>query len=275
MRRRRHGLLGFDVFLIVLAAPLVAEAQVSFPPIVNRNFNIDLFEQPALGSPRLIAMSGAIDAVAEGAAGLYTNPASPAVRPETTADKLAWNVYFNSYVAADGQDSNDNGQLVTDVHRSLLGAVGTARAVWPVGLHYRWRLHRARDCGSGRGWPGCSIAHRSHRRGADILRSSCRRGHRSANRGTRCVQAGNQQPDALHAPRGVARRGRRLDAEGERLSPGRQRRSPVQHRAHPVQLRSEQLRGLHLADRCDRAVGRDLWWGVALWPDTLERQGAW
>jgi hypothetical protein len=122
--RRSYKVPGCSVVLIVLATPLAAEGQVAFAPIVNRNFNIDLFEQPALGSPRLIAMSGAIDAVAEGAAGLYTNPASPAVRPETKSDKLAWNVYFNSYVAANGQDSNDNGQLVTDIHRSLLGAVG-------------------------------------------------------------------------------------------------------------------------------------------------------
>jgi hypothetical protein len=112
------------IFATALAAPTVAQAQISFPPITNRNFNIDLFEQPAIGSPRLIAMSGAIDAVAEGAAGLYTNAASAAIRPETTTSKFAWNVYFNSYVPADGQDSNDNGQSVTSVHRSLLGAAG-------------------------------------------------------------------------------------------------------------------------------------------------------
>ena len=101
-----------------------ATAQVTFPPVTSRDFNIDLFEQPAIGSPRLIGMAGAIDAVAEGAAGLYTNPASAAVRPETTAEKFAWNVYLNSYVPVDGQDSNNNGQSVTSIHRSLLGAAG-------------------------------------------------------------------------------------------------------------------------------------------------------
>jgi hypothetical protein len=121
-RAARFG--GFAIFAALVLAPAGARAQISFPSITNRNFNIDLFEQPAIGSPRLIAMSGAIDAVAEGAAGLYTNPASAAVRPETKADKFAWNVYFNSYVPADGQDSNNNGQAVTSVHRSLLGAAG-------------------------------------------------------------------------------------------------------------------------------------------------------
>jgi len=82
----------------------------------------------------LIAMGGAVNSVAEGAAGLYTNPASAAVRPETEAEKFAWNVYFNSYVPVDGQDSNNNGQAVTSVHRSLLGAAGLLLQYGPWGL---------------------------------------------------------------------------------------------------------------------------------------------
>lgn len=120
-----HRLLSIGLVAALSGVAVVARAQtLSFPPVTTRNFNIDLFEQPAIGSPRLIAMSGAIDAVAEGAAGLYTNAASAAIRPETKSDKFAWNIYFNSYVPADGQDSNDNGQAVTSVHRSLLGAAG-------------------------------------------------------------------------------------------------------------------------------------------------------
>ena len=121
-RAAKHARAALFVVLILL--PAGASAQTSFPPITNRNFNIDLFEQPALGSPRLIAMSGAINAVAEGAAGLYTNPASAAVRPETRTGKFAWSVALNTYVAANGQDSNDSGQVVTSVHRSILSAAG-------------------------------------------------------------------------------------------------------------------------------------------------------
>lgn len=95
-----------------------------YPPITNADFNLDLFEQPALGSPRLIAMGGAISPVSEGGAGLFTNPGSAAVRPETKGSKFSWNVYLNSYIPAKGQDSNNNGQSVTDVRRSLLGAAG-------------------------------------------------------------------------------------------------------------------------------------------------------
>jgi hypothetical protein len=124
-RCRSAGLAAVVVVAAMVCVISTASAQTAmFPPVTSRNFNIDLFEQPAIGSPRLIGMAGAIDSVAEGAAGLYTNPASAAVRPETTAEKFAWNVYFNSYVPVDGQDSNNNGQAVTSVHRSLLGAAG-------------------------------------------------------------------------------------------------------------------------------------------------------
>jgi len=117
------------------AFPGLAAAQtLMFPPTTSRDFNIDLFEQPALGSPQYIAMAGAIAAVAQGAAGLYTNPASAAVRPETHIDKFAWGVYLNSYIPADGQDSNNNGQTVTSYHRSLLGAAGILLQYGPWGL---------------------------------------------------------------------------------------------------------------------------------------------
>lgn len=130
-RVRRH--VRRVLLVVLILVPVEARAQ-GFPPITNRNFNIDLFEQPALGAPRLIALSGAIDAVAEGAAGLYTNPASAAVRPETRTGKFTWNIAINTFVAANGQDSNDNGQTVTSVHRSILSAAGLLLQYGPWGL---------------------------------------------------------------------------------------------------------------------------------------------
>ncbi len=106
----------------------------TFPPITNRNYNLDLYAEPTIGSPQYIAMAGAINAVAQGAAGLYTNPASAAIRPETHIDKFAWGVYFNSYIPANGEDPNDNGQVVTNDRRSLLGAAGILVQYGPWGL---------------------------------------------------------------------------------------------------------------------------------------------
>ena len=121
--------------LLVTGAAAPARAQVpQYPPVTDRHFNIDLFEQPALGSPRLIGMAGAINSVAEGAAGLYTNPASAAVRPETRSDKLAFNVYFSTYIPTNGQDMNNNGQPTTNLRLSLLGAAGLLVQYGPWGV---------------------------------------------------------------------------------------------------------------------------------------------
>jgi hypothetical protein len=147
-------LIGWCCALAALV-PEVAHAQVAaFPPITNRDFNIDLFEQPAIGSPRLIGMGGAINSVAEGAAGLFTNPASAAIRPETESSKFAWNVYFNSYIPVNGQDSNNNGQAVTSVRRSLLGAVGLLLQYgkWGLTLDGGYTAHEiAPEAGGGLG----------------------------------------------------------------------------------------------------------------------------
>jgi hypothetical protein len=146
--------LGVTVVMLLLWQPRAARAQLTFPPITTRDYNLDLFEQPALGSPRLIAMSGAIDAIAEGAAGLYTNPGSAAIRPETKSDKFTWGVYYSTYVAANGQDSNDNGQLVTSVHRSLLGAAGVLLqyGAWGLTVDAGYTAHEiAAEAGGGLG----------------------------------------------------------------------------------------------------------------------------
>ncbi|MFL5303617.1 MAG: hypothetical protein ACJ8F1_00315 [Polyangia bacterium] len=151
----RAGALGIILTVAAVLAPAGAQAQnLSFPPITNRNFNIDLFEQPAIGSPRLISMAGAINAVSEGAAGLYTNPASAAIRPETHIDKFAWNVYLNSYIPVDGQDMNNNGQAVTTVRRSLLGAAGLLFQYgnWGVSLDGGYTAHEiSPEAGGGLG----------------------------------------------------------------------------------------------------------------------------
>ncbi|HVT06923.1 MAG TPA: hypothetical protein VHO67_05680 [Polyangia bacterium] len=151
----RAGAFGIILIMAAALAPAGARAQnLAFPPITNRNFNIDLFEQPAIGSPRLISMAGAINAVSEGAAGLYTNPASAAIRPETHIDKFAWNVYLNSYIPVDGQDLNNNGQVVTTVRRSLLGAAGLLfqYGVWGASLDAGYTAHEiAPEAGGGLG----------------------------------------------------------------------------------------------------------------------------
>jgi hypothetical protein len=152
------GLLPLVTALLVwlLVLPPVAHGQTGpmYPLITDPDFDLDLFEQPALGSPRLIGMGGAISSVSEGGAGLFTNPASAAVRPQTKGSNFAWNVYFNSYIPAKGQDSNNNGQEVTDARRSLLSAAGLLLQYgkWGLSLDGGYTSHEiAPEAGGGLG----------------------------------------------------------------------------------------------------------------------------
>jgi hypothetical protein len=157
----RLAVLGVLAFGTALTVPHIACAQEAsaeqgpaLAPISDRNFSIDLFEQPAIGSPRLIGMAGAINSVAEGSGGLFTNPASPAVRPETRSEKFAWNVYLSSYIPTEGQDTNNNGQAVTDVRRSLVGAAGLLLQYgdWGLSLDGGYTSHEiAPEAGGGLG----------------------------------------------------------------------------------------------------------------------------
>ena len=228
------------IFVTALAAPGAAHAQLSFPPLTSRNFNIDLFEQPALGSPRLIAMSGAIDAVAEGAAGLYTNPASrggPAGDQDgqVRLERLFQHVRLGQWPGLERQRPGG--------HQRPSVAPGGGRAPAPiraVGPLDRRRLHGARDRRPGRRWPGRSLAHRPHRPGADLPRPVASRWAWAC--GLAAPTSTPWTPALRPSSRGSALPpdgGRRLAAQGTRLSLGRQRRTALQHLAHPVQLRSE------------------------------------
>lgn len=150
----RVGVAATVMGAAVMGMAVAAQAQMVFPPITDRNFNIDLFEQPAIGSPRLIAMAGAVNSVAEGAAGLYTNPASAALRPQTKAEKFGWNLYVNSFVPVNGQDTNNNGQTVTSFRRSLLGGAGVLLQYgkWGLSLDGGYTAHEiAAQAGGGLG----------------------------------------------------------------------------------------------------------------------------
>jgi len=92
----------------VTLLPLSANAQ-PFDPVTDRDFTIDLFQGPVLGSGKIIGMGGAAVATAEGAAGVVANPASPAVRPATSNDKWDWDWNIDWLNPELGDDFDNNG----------------------------------------------------------------------------------------------------------------------------------------------------------------------
>ena len=111
------------VALCLAAAPAVAAAQ-SFPPVTDRDFAIDLYQGAVLGSTRIIGMGGAQVAMAEGAAGMTANPASPAVRPATSTDRWDWDVTIDWLNPELGDDFDNNGAETTAVDKTLILTLG-------------------------------------------------------------------------------------------------------------------------------------------------------
>jgi hypothetical protein len=95
---------------VVLAALLAAEllgARVGAAQLVQgadlltNDYNIDLYQGPVLASTRVIGLSGAYVAIAEGTDGMNQNPASPAVRVPYSYDHFDYDLGFGlSYPSA-------------------------------------------------------------------------------------------------------------------------------------------------------------------------------
>jgi len=125
---------------VALAWALVgrpAAAQI-LTPITDRDYAIDLYQGPVLGSARIVGMGGASVAVASGSSGLLVNPAAVAVWPATSTGHWDWDVHFDYLNRLPGEDLDNNG--VADANAELdLAPFGTAGAAgrwgpWAMGV---------------------------------------------------------------------------------------------------------------------------------------------
>ncbi len=102
-----------QIALLVVAASGRARADAPGtlgPPITNRNYAIELYENGAVGNDATVAMGGAATANAIGSSGTLINPSAPAVRPTTDNDFWSWDYhlgYLNSSLSTD-YDNNGN-----------------------------------------------------------------------------------------------------------------------------------------------------------------------
>lgn len=122
----------------LLVLPQAAAAQ-DFPPVTESNFTIDLYQGAVLGGTRIIGMGGAQVAMAEGAAGLAANPASPAVRPATSTGTWDWDWNVDWLNPQIGTDYDNNG-VDTDegsVDRTIIitGGLVVNYREWALGMN--------------------------------------------------------------------------------------------------------------------------------------------
>jgi len=124
-----------------LLAPSSARAQDGeqrrFPPIVDRDYAIDLHQGAVLGSARAVGMGGTGVATGLGSAGALFNPAAVAVRPETSTGEWDWDWHFDYLSSSVGTDYDNNGQPQETTFGPFQGPLITAGL---VGQYRSWGL---------------------------------------------------------------------------------------------------------------------------------------
>lgn len=154
---------------LLALAPAVALADTT--PITDRNFAIDIYQGGVVNGGRTIAMGGANIAAGEGAPGMASNPAAPAVRPATSNDTWDWDWNLDGLVPAVGTDFDNNGGTSTTIKGSQIstGALVGQYRQWGLGISYSHQQYTIDDA-SGADAPKFEVAHvdlaRSFRDGA-------------------------------------------------------------------------------------------------------------
>jgi hypothetical protein len=112
-----------------------ARSEISGPPIVDNNYNLDLRQGPIVGSARQVALGGAYIAVAEGITSLSSNPAGVAFRLERSTTKFDWDWTIGvNDLKSNNFDNNGESPPEYKTHRirslGLMGQYGP----WGVGI---------------------------------------------------------------------------------------------------------------------------------------------
>ncbi len=125
---------GVAVFLAV-AAPVLARAALTGPPITTSDYRVDLSHGPALGSTEEVGMGGADIALAHGAPAMDHNPAAVASPLPGASGRYDGDASLSSFVVG-GRDFDNNGSVSTAYSRHVVtqgGGLFQAGA-WGFGL---------------------------------------------------------------------------------------------------------------------------------------------
>jgi hypothetical protein len=107
----------WSVALVALGS---GSALADYPAVTDRNFAIDLYQGPVIGSPRILGMGGATVAVAEGSATVPYNAAAAAVRVATSHGNFDWDFHVDWLIPVTGDDLSNSGLASKDDSQFLL-----------------------------------------------------------------------------------------------------------------------------------------------------------
>lgn len=118
----------------LLVCALAGTARADNPPIVDRNYAIDLYDGVAIGNTAMVAMGGAGAASINGTAGLLINPSAIAVRSTTDLDTWNWDYHLDVLTGKYSSDYDNNGVVAgEDSGASLVtGGFGLRYHDWSI-----------------------------------------------------------------------------------------------------------------------------------------------
>jgi hypothetical protein len=112
---------------VLAAAAGVAHAdQPLGPPVTNRNYAIELYDNGAIGNDAVVAMGGAAVANASGSSGTLVNPSAPAVRPTTDHDHWSLDYHLDYLNSSLSTDYANTGNTAVDGSGTSVFTIGGA-----------------------------------------------------------------------------------------------------------------------------------------------------
>ena len=132
----RAGCCSLVCALAALAPGAVARADN--PPIVDRNYAIDLYDGVAIGNTAMVGMGGAGAALINGTAGALINPSAIAVRQTTDLDAWNWDYHVDALTGKYSSDYDNNGVAAGEDSGAALVTSGLALRIhdWSGAITY-------------------------------------------------------------------------------------------------------------------------------------------
>jgi hypothetical protein len=124
--------------LIVCAGSAAGTARADNPPIVDRNYAIDLYDGVAIGNTAMIAMGGTGAALIKGTAGALIDPSAIAVRPTTDPGSWDWTYHFDVLTGRYSSDYDNNGVVADESSGAALvtGGLGLRIHDWSAAVTF-------------------------------------------------------------------------------------------------------------------------------------------
>jgi hypothetical protein len=123
------------------AGRALADTPALGPPVTNRNYAIELYDNAAIGNDATIAMGGAAVANASGSSGTLINPSAPAVRATTDLGSWSWDYHLDYLNSSFSTDTTNSGVVESNGTgtSAFTGGLALREHTWAFAVTAYWQ----------------------------------------------------------------------------------------------------------------------------------------